>query len=373
MVKILFLIPNLGQGGAEKVLVNLVNNINSKIFDVTVMTLYDEGENKEFLSNKIKYKSCLASSFTGVAHVLKLFSPKVLYSKLIKEHYDIVVSYLEGQTARIVSGCQDLDTKTISWIHVEQHTKKQMARVFRSIKEMERCYKTFDQIVCVSEFVKKDFTSMIPIENVSVVYNTIESDKIRNLAQEKIEQSLFSKNEINICGIGTLKESKGFDRLLRVHARLREDGYPVHTYILGKGPELNNLKKLVNELDITESINFLGYKMNPYKYLKQSDVFTCTSFAEGFSTAATEALILGRAVCTVEVSGMKEMLGENNEYGIITKNNEEEFYKGLKSLVDDKQLLNYYKKQAVLRGKEFNTENTVKEVEKLFLRVLEDE
>ena len=113
--------------------------------------------------------------------------------------------------------------------------------------------------------------------------------------------------------------------------------------------------------------------MNPYKYLKQSDVFTCTSFAEGFSTAATEALILGRAVCTVEVSGMKEMLGENNEYGIITKNNEEEFYKGLKSLVDDKQLLNYYKKQAVLRGKEFNTENTVKEVEKLFLRVLEDE
>ena len=58
MIKILFVIPNLGQGGAEKVLVNLVNNMNSEMFDVTLMTLYDEGENKEFLSNKIKYKTC---------------------------------------------------------------------------------------------------------------------------------------------------------------------------------------------------------------------------------------------------------------------------------------------------------------------------
>ena len=59
MIKILFVIPNLGQGGAEKVLVNLVNNMNSEMFDVTLMTLYDEGENKEFLSKKIKYKTSL--------------------------------------------------------------------------------------------------------------------------------------------------------------------------------------------------------------------------------------------------------------------------------------------------------------------------
>lgn len=370
MIKILFVIPNLGQGGAEKVLVNLVNNMNSEMFDVTLMTLYDEGENKEFLSKKIKYKTCFKSSFKGVAHVLKIFSPKILYSKFIKDHYDIVVSYLEGQTARIVSGCQDTNTKTISWIHVEQHTKKQMARVFRNIKEMEKCYKSFDYTVCVSEFVKKDFSSMIPVENISVLYNTIESNKIRELAEEKIEKNIFAEEEIKICGIGTLKKSKGFDRLLRIHKRLRKDAYPVHTYILGKGPELKNLKKIVKELQIEESVTFLGYKKNPYKYLKNSDIFACTSFAEGFSTAATEALILGRAVCTVEVSGMQEMLGKNNEYGIITENDEEEFYKGLKLLVKNKEKLQYYKKQATIRGKQFNTENTVNKVEELFLEIL---
>lgn len=370
MIKILFVIPNLGQGGAEKVLVNLVNNMNSEMFDVTLMTLYDEGENKEFLSKKIKYKTCFKSSFKGVAHVLKIFSPKILYSKFIKDHYDIVVSYLEGQTARIVSGCQDTNTKTISWIHVEQHTKKQMARVFRNIKEMEKCYKSFDYTVCVSEFVKKDFSSMIPVENISVLYNTIESNKIRELAEEKIEKNMFAEEEIKICGIGTLKKSKGFDRLLRTHYRLRKEGYQVHTYILGKGPELKNLKKLVKELQIEESVTFLGYKKNPYKYLKNSDIFVCTSFAEGFSTAATEALILGRAVCTVEVSGMQEMLGRDNEYGIITQNDEEEFYKGLKLLVKNKEKLQYYKKQATIRGKQFDTENTVNKVEELFLEIL---
>ena len=62
----------------------------------------------------------------------------------------------------------------------------------------------------------------------------------------------------------------------------------------------------------------MGYQTNPYKYLAKCDLFVCSSHSEGFSTAATEALIVGVPVCSVEVSGMREMLGENNEYGVIT-------------------------------------------------------
>ena len=71
------------------------------------------------------------------------------------------------------------------------------------------------------------------------------------------------------------------------------------------------------------TVTLLGYQTNPYKYVAGCDLFVCSSYAEGFSTAATEALIVGTTVCTVEVSGMKEMLGENNEYGIVTENSEE--------------------------------------------------
>ena len=96
-------------------------------------------------------------------------------------------------------------------------------------------------------------------------------------------------------------------------------------------------------------------------------MFVCASYAEGFSTAATEALIVGTPVCTVEVSGMKEMLGENNEWGIVTENDEEALYQGIKRLLDDPELLTHYKEKAAERGRTFSTENTVKAVEEMLL------
>ena len=370
-IRILFMIPNLGHGGAEKVLVNLVNHMDKGKFNITVMTLYDEGINKKFLSEEIDYRTCLRKSFTGVSQFLKLSTPEKLYSKFVKDEYDIVVSYLEGQTARIVSGCQNPNTKLVSWIHVEQHTKKNAARAFRNFKEMNRCYLKFDKTICVSYFVQKDFCSLIPVKNAEVLYNTIESDKICQLSNEDVETDIFNTEEIKICGIGTLKKSKGFDRLLRIHKKLFNQGYPVHTYILGEGEEKKSLEKFVQNEGIKETVTFLGYKTNPYKYLKKCDLFVCTSFAEGFSTAATEALIVGTPVCTVEVSGMKEMLGENNEYGIVTSNNEKDCYLAIKRLLDNPELLQYYKMQALKRGKKFDTDNTVKAVEKMFLEIME--
>lgn len=372
MIKVLFLIPNLGHGGAEKVLVNLVNHMDWKKFQITVMALYDEGINRASLAQHIEYKACFKRSFTGVSHFLKLLSPEQLYRHLIHEHFDIVVSYLEGQTARIVSGCWDNAVKLVSWIHVEQHTAKNAARAFRSVKEMNQCYQKFDQTVCVSKFVMQDLLSIVSVKNCTVLYNTVESERIRTLADEAVKDVTFSKGECNICSVGTLKPSKGFDRLIRVHDRLRKDGFPVHTYILGEGPEEKKLKSLATFLGDEETISFLGYQTNPYKYVKKCDLMICSSFAEGFSTAATEALIVGTPVCTVEVSGMKEMLGQNNEYGVVTENNEDALYLGVKSLLRDSKQLAYYKMKAIQRGRAFSTENTVEKVENMLTHIMDD-
>jgi len=129
------------------------------------------------------------------------------------------------------------------------------------------------------------------------------------------------------------------------------------------------LESLIGQLGLTEHVTFLGYQTNPYQFLSKCDLFVCASFAEGFSTAATEALIVGTPVCTVEVSGMREMLGENNEYGIVTKNDENALYEGIKTLLDDPALLQHYANQANLRGKDFSTEETVRSVESMLLSV----
>ena len=136
-------------------------------------------------------------------------------------------------------------------------------------------------------------------------------------------------------------------------------------FILGIGPLQQELEQYISEHHLEKQITLLGYQMNPYKYMAQCDLFVCASLAEGFSTAATEALIVGTPVCTVEVSGMKEMLGENNEWGVVTENSEEALYQGLRKLLDSPALLAHYKEQAAERGKTFRTENTVRAVEEM--------
>lgn len=368
MKKILFLIHDLGPGGAEKVLVNLVNNMDQTKFDITVMALIGGGVNEQFLKPHIRYIPRFKRMIRGHSHMMAALTPRQLHKWFIKDTYDIEVSYLEGPTARIISGCPNPNTKLVSWVHIEQHTHKRAQIGFRSYKEMVRCHLAFQRIICVSEYVKNDFGTLYPqLEQLKVLYNTNESDTIIHKATQAVDLEMSENGIIRFCGVGKLIHNKGFDRILRIHKRLRDQGYPVHTYLLGDGSERGSLEEYVRQNSLSDNVTFLGYQTNPYKYVAKCDLFLCASLAEGFSTAATEALIVGTPVCTVEVSGMKEMLGENNEYGIVTENDEEALYQGIKRLLDDPALLAHYKKQAIVRGKTFSTENTVRAVEDMLL------
>lgn len=366
MKKILFLIHDLGQGGAEKVLVNLVNNMDRSKFDISVTVLFGGGVNEQFLKPDIHFRAVFPKEVLGNSKLMKLLTPKQLHQLCVKEHYDIEVSYLEGPSARVISGCQAPDTKLISWIHVEQHTMKKLAGSFRNEQEARRCYNRFDQTVCVSQFVHDDFCRILDFQKpCHVLYNTVESQKILEQSAEKAPK-LKSDDVIRFVAVGSLKPSKGYDRMLRILRRLRDEQYPVCLYILGIGPLQQELEQQIADLHLQNVVTLLGYDTNPYKYVAKCDLFICASHAEGFSTAATEALIVGTPVCTVEVSGMKEMLGQNNEWGIVTDNNEDALYHGIKNLLNEPALLAHYKNKASQRGRSFSTENTVRAVEELF-------
>lgn len=358
----------MGQGGAEKVLVNLVNNMDYSKFDITVISLFGGGVNEKYLNNRVHYQSVFKRTIRGNSMIMKLFTPEQLHKHFIKGVYDIEVSYLEGSTARIVSGCCTPCTKLINWVHCEQRSRESAADSFRSVKEAELCYARFNHHVFVAETVKKNFLNIFPQDNpCNVIYNTVESDMILELSKESASQ-IIDDNCLKLVSAGSLKEVKGFDRLLRIVKKLKENGYHIHLYILGKGPLKEGLKHFVTENHLSDNVTFLGYQINPYKYVSKCDLFVCSSHREGFSTAVTEALIVGTPVCTTEVSGMREMLGDN-EYGLITKNNEESLYNGIKSLLDNTDLLSYYKKQALIRGNTFSKEKTVKSAEELFFTV----
>ncbi len=368
-MKILFLIHDLGQGGAEKVLVNLVNNMDRTKFDISVISLFGGGINEQFLKPDIHYRAVFPKEFPGNSKFLKLLTPKQLHRLCVKGDYDIEVSYLEGPSARVISGCENPKTKLVSWIHVEQHTMKRLAGSFRSEKEAKKCYECFHQTICVSRFVKEDFCKILNLQKpCEVLYNTVESDSIIEQSKERVPE-IEGNNAFKLVAVGTIKESKGYHRLLRIVKKLCKENYKTHLYILGIGPLQQEMEDYISQNGLQEYVTLLGYQTNPYKYVAKCDLFVCASHAEGFSTAATEALIVGTPVCTVEVSGMKEMLGENNEYGLVTENDETSLYLGIKQFLDNSLFATEYQKKAVERGKFFVTKNTVEAVENMLLQL----
>lgn len=369
-IKILFLIPNLMHGGAEKVLVNLVNNMNIEEYDITVMTIMNSGVHIKELHGNIKYKYIFPFKIKGSTRILKFFSPRFIFKFFVKDNYDIVVSYLEGASARILSGCNNESTKKIAWIHIQMDSDEALKSGFRNLREAQCAYQKFDKIVCVSQDVKNTFCARmygkLEESKVCVLYNTNETKDIIQKAKEKIDDVVLDKDIINICSVAKITETKGYDHLAHVHKRLINEGYKHHIYILGIGEMREEIENYLRKNNLMNSFTFLGYKENPYKYVAASDLYVCSSHREGFSTAVTEALIVGTPVVSTDCSGAKELLGENNEYGIVVENSEEGIYLGLKSLLSDLQLLEHYKEKAQQRGKKFGTTETVNAVQEMF-------
>lgn len=370
MKRILFFITSLAGGGAEKVLVNLVNNLDKTKYEVTLLSLFDVGVNKQFLKDDVIYKSIFKKSFRGNIHLFKLFSPRFLYNKMIKDDYDIVVSYVQGPTTRIVAGCPHKNVKLVQWIHNEFHNKKKIANSYRNIKEAITLQKRFDANVYVSNTVKDIYLNTFPElnnENTKniVVYNVVESDTIIEKSKEPFDEFPFDENKINLITVGRLVPQKSYDRLLNVVHRLKEKNeIPFHLYILGDGELKSSLISQCNQLGLNSCVTFLGYNPNPYKFVKNADLFVCSSLHEGFSTAVTEALIVGTPVITTNCSGMTELLG-NNEYGVITENNEQALYEGLVNILNANNL-SHYKEAAAIRGKKFNKNATILSAESVF-------
>ncbi len=363
--KVLFLINSLGGGGAEKVLVNLVNHLNKNKYEITVKTLFDVGVNREYLGSDIKYDYVFKRVFRGNSHILKLFPPKLLYFLMIKGEYDIVIAYMHGIPTRIVSGCRNPKTKRIAWLHTDIRNSS-LQKCFWNKKELVTSMRKFDGIVGVSKTVVDSFSEVTGIhKNLFVRYNTNDVEKLVNDSKESLIENVFNNNRPQLCTVGRLVHVKGYDRLLRVHKRLIENGLEHDLFIFGDGEEKQALEKYIQENNLSDTVHLMGFHKNPYKYMKSCDLFVCSSRAEGLSTAVSEAIILELPVITTMCSGMTEILGENNEYGLIVDNDEEHLYEGILQLLNDRSLLNYYREKSKERKAFFSIEQTVKEVENL--------
>lgn len=368
--KILFVHPDLRGGGAEKVLVNLLNTLDINTYDISLLTFFDEGVNKKLLSPHIKYSFLFKKVFRGWSLIQKVFSSRWLYKKIIKNDYDLIVAYLEGVPTRVVGGCNTPHTKIISWVHVDL-TNFGIQKVFRSDSEMKNIYHKFDAVVGVSKTAINSLVNIVglPQEKAHVIYNVVDTALILDQGNKKVENITFSNDIVNICTVGRLNRQKGYPRLLNVIKKLAEENFKFHLYILGNGALEKELINLIETYNIQNYVTMLGFNENPHKYVKSCDLFVCSSFEEGFSTAVTESVILGTPVITTDCSGMDEIL-DNGTIGMIVENSEAGLENGLRTLLSDPALLKHYKVKTSEKSLHFQQNKNTKAAEGLFNTLL---
>lgn len=321
---ILFFITSLNIGGAERVLVDTLNEIsNNSNNNYTVLTIYKEGSLEKELNKNIKVINLfniskptnLTMKFVGLLLKSVLFRKYIFKKKVNLNNYTKLIAYLEGTPTDVLSCFKN--TK-IAFIHtdIEKHLKN------KNRKKVLTSYLTYEKIVCVSNAAKESFLKYIDSEKnkkfeelknkTVVIHNYIDLKRIESLSKENIVENKNNKEinkennkEINfknyfLC-VARLREEKGVLRLYNIFKNRKED-----LVFIGDGP----LYEKLNEMRIRDeknNIHFLGEKINPYPYIKNARALIIPSYYEGYAMIAKEGEALNKFIISTKTN-VKEAL-----------------------------------------------------------------
>ena len=335
--RICFGITKLGIGGAERVLVDIANEL-IKDYDITIFTIYGGGELEKELNPNIKrislYKKEKKSVFIPI---YVLFCGKIIYKKYLKGHFDIDIAFLEGPITRIFA--YKGNNNKIAWVHND--ISKVFGKDYKSKikKYMDKCfYKKYDKIIFVSEQNKKAFENVYGnISKRKIIYNYINKERVLSLSKEKCDKSIKNfENEKIFITVSRLVKQKAIDRLIRVHKRLIDEGFNHKIYVIGEGEELNNLTKLVKKLNVESSFIFLGKKENPYPYINKADYFVLLSYFEGYGMVLEEAKILNKPILVTNTAAKEAVM--NYDKKTIIENKEDAIFEKMRNVLQGKYI-----------------------------------
>jgi len=379
--KILIRIGSLRHGGAEKVLVTFLKNLPKDKYEIDLLLNLHSGKylsdipdwikipflNKGEMITTNRIQDIPKKIYRVVYQKLLKKFPKLLYNgKLKGKKYDIEFAAIHGMRDEILNSPLK-SSKKIVWIHNDLRKTH-----FHHYTDSEiRKFFGFDKIMVISEHIQKDFENLARNENeknkIVRIYNPLDTEEILYKSQDSRfkSQNLETDNhQPTFVSVGTVFPQKGFDRLLKVHKKLLDEGFKHKILIVGDGYDFENIKKLKTELGVDESAEMLGFTDNPYPYFKHSDFYILSSRYEGFPTVLFEAITLKKNIIATDVSGVKEML-ENGKLGLIVENSEEGIYTGMKKALTQPEIFNAYQTELKNFEMPFNLENSVNSIMKI--------
>ena len=368
--KILFIQNWMVCGGVEKVLLSILNRFDYSRFDVELLLIYNIGE---FLSDlpsglKIRY---LYPKFSSVLekinyNLLSRFGLDWGYRLTMffktANKYDAIISFAGGTPLRYHTYITSKAFKNLSWMHTDLFTFHHTIGPFFTEIHESKAYNTMDKIVFVTTEVKKQFEKLYP--NIKtpkvVILNPIEKYLIAQYRKEY--KKYLGDRCFNIVSVGRLSsKEKAFDRLVRLAKRLKDDNYDFHINIIGEGDHRQELENLIIENGVENNVFLLGFIDSPYEEMSKADLFVLPSIVEGFALVVAEAFCLGLPVVSTKTAGPIELIN-NNEYGLLVEHDDESIYQGVKKMIDDDSLREYYHKKSLERAELLDVEKVMSRI-----------
>ena len=294
MKKIAIFQRDLGMGGIQKSLINLLNEID-----------YDKYEIDLYLFSKENFLAAILPSKLNIIYLkplnyLSRFIPFNLLKKIshyrIPIEYDLAIDYNSYDPSCAIA-CTSVKAKDyIMWVHNDVVREKDNDIKYRILHFFfKEKYSYFNKFVCVSKGLIEPFKSLNKIKNSTfiVIPNLISADEIIDKSQEKVDDLEIDSSKYNLVSVGRLVLQKGFDILIEDMKKIVEVRKDIHLYIIGDGELKNKLEKMVKTSKLESYISFLGAKSNPFKYEALMDGFVLESRYEGQGIVLLEAKVLG--------------------------------------------------------------------------------
>lgn len=358
--KLLIVVHHLTIGGIQKSLISALNAIDYNKYAVTVYVRKNRTDLLEYINknaeiiintDKTKYYRKLSSIiYLFLIFIYSLFSIKEkkirtenkLNEKIRKmqeeyeyRHYlrdrafDIAVAYSQGYTPELVDKYVNADKK-IAFFHSSTQEQNEL---YNSISER------FDAFGVLNEGQKELVEKWYPatVGKTVIVENYVDSRFILKLSKDiKIDKS---DGRFVLCSCGRFAKVKGFDLACLSAKILKDNGIDFLWLFVGDGPEMANIKKIVNKYGLESNIKFVGMLKNPYPYVAACDIYIQPSYEEAYGLSIKEALILNRLVVTTDTLGGRTLI-KNEINGVICSANGASIADGITKLLTDTKLRN---------------------------------
>ena len=312
---IIFVMPQLRTGGAERVIVNIINYLNRDSFDITLILFNKNGSLVDRLSQDINiYNLNISSVAKGIPKLLlKIYQlkPNIIFSGIgnLNIYISIFIPLMRLFLPKTKWIARQASILTLN------NTQEKSPKLYEWL--YKRVYKNYNRVICQSDYMRDDLIKNydFPKYKTVVINNPLDTKNIDKLSKEPILEHIFT-DKIKLISVGQLRYEKRQDLLLKAFAKL-DSRYSLT--IIGDGVKREELEKLALSLNIKDRVLFLGYQKNPYKYIKASNILVLTSEYEGFPNVVLEANFCGIPVVSFNsIGGISEII-KNGVNGLLVK------------------------------------------------------